>query len=291
VVIRRYQRGSIALTSNWSLGDWKRRRRLIPFVLIAGYVAGWAASPLLGSRTPSDLDLFFWPSAELAAHGHPLLVYSAPGIDDNGPLGLVPLVPIVLIANALGLANNLQVRAGMACVVVAVFALLLGTEALRLLDGARGATRWRLATMCVFLFAPALVISGFDYGHLEQPIELWLVLLALRYTAMERSVVAGLALGLAVLTRTTAVLYILPFILLPMATRRWKPAASLLAVTGAVVIGGVVPFLVADRTNVVHSLLTYRPDLPIGGGSLWSPSAGPLPPDSCSTAMSTSLWP
>jgi hypothetical protein len=68
-----------------------------------------------------------------AAHGHPLLVYSAHGLDRypnaNGPLGLVPLVPIVVVANALGLANNLQVRAGMVGAVVAVFALQLGTEA------------------------------------------------------------------------------------------------------------------------------------------------------------------
>ncbi len=241
--------------------------------LIVGYIAAWAVSPLLIGRTPSDLDLFFWPSAELAAHGHPLLVYSTHGPggypNANGPLGLVPLIPIVVIANGLGLANSLQVRAGMAGAVMALVALLLGDEALRLLEAVRGTIRWRLGTICVFLLAPALWISFVDYGHLEQPIELGLVLLAVRYAGKPRWVVAGLALGLAVLARTTAVLYILPFVMLPIATRRWKPAVSLVASAGAVVVGGLIPFLIADGANVVHSLVAYRGDLPIGGGSLW----------------------
>jgi hypothetical protein len=37
-------------------------------------------------------------------------------------------------------------------------------------------------------------------------------------------VIAGIALGLAVLTRTTALLYVVPFALLPLATRRIGPA-------------------------------------------------------------------
>jgi hypothetical protein len=247
--------------------------RLTVFALIVGYIAAWAASPLLIGRTPSDLDLFFWPSAELAAHGHPLLVYSLHRPDGypnaNGPLGLVPLIPIVVIANGLGSANNLEVRAGMAGAVVALFALLLGNEALRLLKAVRGAIRWRLGAICVFLLAPALWISFVDYGHLEQPIELCLVLLAVRYADKQRSVAAGVALGLALLARTTAVLYILPFVMLPIATRRWKPAVSLVASAGATAVVGLLPFLIADGATVVHSLVTYRGDLPIGGGSLW----------------------
>jgi hypothetical protein len=242
-------------------------------VLIVAYVGAWAASPLLVSRMPSDLDIFFWPSAEVAAHGHPLLVYSAQGRaaypNANGPLGLVPLVPIAMIANSLGLENNLQARAGMAGVVIAVVALLAGRESLRLIRAVCGDVRWRFGAMCVVLVAPVLWISSLEYGHVEQPIELGLVLLAVRYAATRRSVAAGVALGLAVLARTTALLYILPFMLLPIATRRWKATAALLAAGGCTVAAGLTPFLVADRANVVHSLVTYRGGLPIGGGSLW----------------------
>jgi hypothetical protein len=114
-----------------------------------------------------------------------------------------------------------------------------------------------------------LWISVGDYGHLEQPIELWLVVLAVGYAMTRRPVPAGIALGLAVLTRTTAITYIILFALLPLANRRIKPSVTMIAATALTAIIGFAPFFIADGANATHSLMTYHGDLPIGGGSFW----------------------
>jgi hypothetical protein len=245
--------------------------------LVSAYLAVWGASSLVLRQT-SDLDVFFWPSAETAAHGHPLLIYSAntlgQGPNANGPLGLLPLIPLAAVANRMGWADDVGLRTGITDAVFAVFALLLAATAVRTIERAHGALEWRLAAPCVFLLAPALWISVGDYGHLEQPIELWLVVLAVRYATRQRSVTAGIALGLAVLTRSTALLYIIPFALLPLASRRIKPTATVLSVTAIVAAAGFAPFFIADGANTVHSLVTYRGDVPIAGGSFWVAALG-----------------
>jgi hypothetical protein len=245
--------------------------------LIFAYVGAWAASPLV-LHQPSDLDVFFWPSAETAAKGHPLLIYSTntrgQGPNANGPLGLLPLIPLAAIANRMGWASDIGLRAGVTDAIFALFALLLATTAVRIIESARGAVEWRLAAPCVFLLAPALWISVGDYGHLEQPIELWLVVLAVGYVTTDRPVLAGLALGLAALSRTTALLYMIPFGLLPLANRRIKPSVTILSVSAIVAAAGFAPFFIADGPNAVRSLITYRGDVPIAGGSFWVSAVG-----------------
>lgn len=93
--------------------------------------------------------------------------------------------------------------------------------------------------------------------------------MAVGYTAKHRSVRAGIALGLAVLTRTTALLYIIPFALLPLANRRMRPTSTVLPVSAIIAAIGFALFLLADGASVIHSLITYRSDLPIAGGSFW----------------------
>ena len=51
---------------------------LKPRSWIAPYVALWIGVGLLPFQ-PTDLDIFFWPSAKLAVHGHPFSVYAAGG--------------------------------------------------------------------------------------------------------------------------------------------------------------------------------------------------------------------
>jgi hypothetical protein len=211
-------------------------------------------------------------------HGHPLLIYSSnnlgQGADANGPLGLIPLVPIVTVANLMGWSDNVGLRSGITDAVFACFALLLAVSAVRIVERARGRLEWRLAAPCVFLLAPALWISVGDYGHVEQPIELCLVLLAAGYALERRSVAAGIALGLAVLTRSTVVLYVIPLAAVAFATRRVRPTAVVLSVAAITAAVGFAPFLAADGANVVHSLLTYRGGLAVGGGSFWVAARG-----------------
>jgi len=68
-------------------------KRAVIVGLAALYVAAWTLGSLALKTRPSDLDLYFWPSAETVIGGHPLVVYSAYLRDAypnaNGPLGLV----------------------------------------------------------------------------------------------------------------------------------------------------------------------------------------------------------
>jgi hypothetical protein len=47
-----------------------------------------------------------------------------------------------------------------------------------------------------------------------------------------------------------------------------------LSATAATGLAGLLPFLIADPVDVVHSLFTYRGSLRVGGGSIWSITRG-----------------
>jgi hypothetical protein len=239
----------------------------------AAFVAASTLSPLVLKTTPSDLDLYFWPSAETVVHGHPLLIYSAHLHDAypnaNGPLGLVPLIPIAALANAFGWAGSLAARAALSGLVVSLLVLLLAYQMVRFTSSAHGERRRPIAIACTVLIAPAMWIAVLDYGHVEQPLELCLVLAAITCSLRNRNALSGIALGAAVLTRTIAGLCVIPFLLAPLATRRIRPATTTILAAAVIIGAGLAPFFVADAQAVVHSLLTYRGALPIGGGSFW----------------------
>jgi hypothetical protein len=239
----------------------------------AVYVAASAVAPLILKTTPSDLDLYFWPSAETVVSGHPLLIYAANAHDvypnANGPLGLVPLIPIAALANAFGWAGTLAGRAALAGAVVSLAVLLLAYQTVQLIETARGRVRWPLLVACTVVFAPALWIAVLDYGHVEQPVELCFMLLAIRCFLSSSNALTGIALGAAVLTRTIAGFCALPFLLVPAATRRLRATATIAIAAAITIVVVMAPFLLADAQAVTHSLLTYRGSLPIGGGSFW----------------------
>ena len=250
-----------------------RGRRAGTATLVVLYAAAWALTSLVFKTTPSDLDLYFWPSAETVAGGHPLLIYSAYGHDiypnANGPLGLVPLIPVVALANALGWAGNIGARSALAGAVVSLFVMLLAYQVVRMVGQGRGVVERRLATACTVLLAPALWMGVIDYGHIEQPIELCFVLLGASWALRGRSALAGVAVGAAVLTRTIAAFSVIPLAVVPLARRSARRSAATIAACGVTVVVGIAPFLIANGPAVTHSLLTYRGSLPVGGGSFW----------------------
>jgi hypothetical protein len=239
----------------------------------AFFVAASTLAPVILKTTPSDLDLFFWPSAETAVSGHPLLIYSAQfsgGVfNDNGPLGLLPVIPAAALANALGWAGGLAGRAALTGAVVSLVVLLLAYQAVRLTGAARGGVRRPLGVAATVLLAPALWISILDYGHIEQPVEMCLLLLAISWSLATRHALTGIALGAAVLTRTIAGICAIPLILAPLVTRRIRPAVITVFATVVTVCLGLAPFILADRSTVLRALVTNRSGLPIGGGSMW----------------------
>ena len=241
----------------------------------APYVALWFAVGLL-PFDPTDLDMFFWPSAKVALAGHPLLVYSAGGQapypDANGPIALIPLTAVGLVVRALGGLDASAPRRAVAFAVFSIFVLLMAREGMAAIERLRGHRidgYPRMVGYATFALAPPIWQSVAGYGHIEQPIEVWLLLIAVRWVDRGWMLRAGLAFGLAALTRSSAVLMSIP---LALASWRRSPGGTArlfaaTAVTGAAVL---LPLYLADGPDVTHSLFGYRGGLPVGAGSIWS---------------------
>jgi hypothetical protein len=246
------------------------------WALGVAYAAAWAIAGWLWNGPPSDLDNFFLPAMRIALSGHPLLVYTARFQDvianDNGPLGLVPLTPVVALLSWLGWLDDARLRRMLIMAAFSIFSLLMAREAVAAIDRLRGMSvsgLWRLLAYGVFAASPTLVNAVLGYGHVEQPMTLWLVLLAVRLLARGRSAGSGISFGLAILTRTLAALPMIPLALLLLARGRWRAVVALGASAALAVTLGLLPFVLADRTDTIYSLLTHRASLPVGGGSLW----------------------
>jgi hypothetical protein len=231
--------------------------------------------------TQTDLDLFFWPAADMAISGRPLMVYSAGGAkvypDANGPVSLLPLTAAGLVANRFGWLNDVGKRRIIVMELFSVFILLMAFEGVAAIDRLRrkrveGVPR--LLAYGVLALAPTIWQSVSGYGHIEQPIEVWLLLVTTRWLARGWLVRAGITFGLAVLSRSPAALMAIPMAL---AAVRRGPArlAAFLGATTATGLAILAPFYLADAPDVVHSLFTYRGRLPVGAGSIWSVTTDP----------------
>jgi hypothetical protein len=252
---------------------------LRPRTWIVPYVALWFAVGLLPIQ-PTDMDLFFWPSAKQAVDGHPLLVYVPRGHSDypdaNGPVSLVPLSALGAALNVFHAFDAQPWRRSLALALFSIFLLLMTREAMRAVERIRGEPVTgapRLLGYAAIALAPPLWQSVAGYGHVEQPVELWLLLVAVRWLDEGHEVNAGVAFALAVLSRSSAVLLAVPLAIYSM--RRGAGATVRLGAATAVAgVAGLAPFLLADPADVIHSLFTYRRDLVVGAGSVWSLTHG-----------------
>jgi hypothetical protein len=267
------------------------RRAVIP-LLAAAFIVASGVAVLLFDTSKTDLDVFFWPSAEIALHGHPLLVYTlraGPYPNANGPVSLLPLSLVAAIVNALGWQDSTRLRDALTVGVFAVFSLLMAREAVLAVEAGRevgsptgrkadsatgrrtgqGWLSWRLLVAAVFLLAPPLWVALVGFGHIEEPLELWLILLGVRLLGRGRTVWAGICLGLAVMTKSVSAVCLIPLLVALLFDRRVRSAAALAGAAVLTAAAVIAPFLLANRSGVVYSLVTYRGDLPIVGGSLW----------------------
>jgi len=250
--------------------------RAATWALGVAYAAAWAIAGWLWNGPPSDLDNFFLPAVRIVLIGHPLLVYPGryQGIiaNDNGPLGLVPLTAVSAVISELGWLNDERLRRMLIMGAFSIFSVLMAREAVAAIDRLRGATLRglpRLLAYGVFAASPTLVNAVLGYGHVEQPMTLWLVLLAVRLLARGRSASAGIGFGLAILTRSLASLPVIPLGLLLLVRGRWRALVVLGGSAALTIALGLLPFLLADRSDTTYSLVTHRAQLPVGGGSFW----------------------
>ncbi len=161
--------------------------------------------------------------------------------------------------------------------IYSIFPLLLAREAVHAIDRyapapLRGARR--LLVYEVFLISLQLWQSMLYYGHVEQPMMLWMALVAVRTLGEGKPRRAGVWLGLALLTRTTALTIIIPVALLLLARRDWRSLRRLSATLGVVVACGLAPFALADGPDLLYSLVTFHNSVAVDGGNLWTLVSG-----------------
>ncbi len=268
--------------------QWHAMKRAAVGGMVALYVVGSGLASFLDPTT-TDLDLFFLPSAQVAAAGQPLHVYAVRQITNvatyanaNGPLSLVPLALVSWLGAHLGWLGETRWQHFLATAVFSIFSLLMAREGVLAIDRLRGRRLIglpRIAAYAALAASPLLWLSLVGYGHIEQALEVGLILFAVRGLVDRRPGRAGVALGLAILARTSAVVYALPLGPLVLARRGPRAAAAMLAPAAVTVILGLLPFLIGDQHNVVFSLVTSHGELPVGQGSIWRISVGtPLEP-------------
>jgi hypothetical protein len=178
--------------------------------------------------------------------------------------------------------GDLHLRRALTLPFFSLFVLLMAREAVRAIDRLRGEPLegWRRALLYGGLtLAPPVWQSVVGYGHIEQPIEIWLVLMAARWLDEQRSGIAGIALGGAILARSTALLYVVPLLFTGARRHGWSSTPRFIVITLAIALAGILVFFLADPADVVHSLVTYRSELVVGAGSIWATTHGsPLEP-------------
>jgi hypothetical protein len=249
-------------------------RRAGTVALCGLYVLLWGVAGLLPLNS-TDLDVFFLPSARIAASGHPLDVYAVRYLDypnANGPLSLAPLTAVVALAGRLSWLDNPSLRRMLVMAVFSLFSLLLGREALLAIDRLRPEPlrgRPRVLVYAVILFSPELWHSVLFYGHIEQPLMLWFALAGVRMLAARHLWRAGALVGLALLTRSAAVVLVVPMVLLLARDRRWKDSLRFGSTAVGTLALGLLPFWLADRSDLVYSLVSFRQRLPVAGGTFW----------------------
>ncbi|MBF6591333.1 MAG: hypothetical protein IVW57_12520 [Ktedonobacterales bacterium] len=257
---------------------WPRRAGIAALVLL--YIGLWGGTGLL-TLNPTDLDVFFLPAARVVLAGHPLLAYQVRYAvnypNANGPLSLVPLTAAAALAAHQGWLNDPALRRMVVMAVFALFPLLMSYEAIRAVNRVRGVPLRGIGQLLAYgalALSPQLWHGMLLYGHIEQPIALWLVLLGVRMLVEQRPGRAGICLGLALLTRSSVLVFFLPLLVLLLRHRRWRASTWLSGATALTLGLGLLPFWLADRGDLIYSLVTFRGQLAVGGGSVWGIALG-----------------
>ncbi|HEV7129188.1 MAG TPA: glycosyltransferase 87 family protein [Ktedonobacterales bacterium] len=248
---------------------------------VAAVVFGWAAivrgTSAVANVQQSDLTTFFFPAANQILNGHPWTIYAIRAFGGypnyNPPISIFLMAPLLALAHALGIdPNNFRALIAFVSVPFVAFVLLLGyitVVALRRLFPGIPETQRFLAFILV-VFGPLTWQTFTVWYHIEQPLMLALLVAAFLAFQARREGLAGVLAGLAVLSRTTAIVPLIAFGALLLLTREWRGLLKFGGIAGAVTAIGLAPFFLFDRADTMYSLVSWRGSAEIGGNSIWS---------------------
>jgi hypothetical protein len=254
-------------------------RWAFPAVTIASLLIGVAAvvrgTSAVKTAADSDLIAFFFPAAQNILQGHPLHIYAvnAGGYPNyNPPLSIFLMAPLLKLAEVVGFARNYGEQITFVTLPFILLVPLLGymvVLGLRKLFPAIPDIQLLLAYALVAL-SPLTWQSIATWYHVEQPLMLCLLIGSVLLLQQRREELGGALAGLAVLSRTTALMPLIALGILLLLAREWRSLAKFAGVAGGLVLIVMAPFFVADPAGAKYSLLTWRSGAPIGGNTIWA---------------------
>lgn len=250
------------------------------FALLLGAAAIVRGTRAVVSPQDSDLTTFFFPAANEILHGHPWMIYAVRAFGTyplgypnyNPPISIFLMAPLLAVAHATGIDANLGALISFVSIPFMLFVLALGyatIRALRQLFPAIPETQRFLAYLLI-IFSPLTWQTFITWYHLEQPLMLALLVGAIVAFQARREGVAGVLAGLAVLSRTTAIVPLVAFGVLLLAGREWRALIRFGGLAALVAGVGFAPFFLFDRADTTYSLVSWRGTSEIGGNSIWS---------------------
>jgi len=246
--------------------------------LLIGVTAVVRGTSAIVVAQDSDLTNFFFKSANYILQGDPWHIYAVRGSgltstypNFNPPLSMFLIAPLLSLAHALhAVSFGAQITVVSLPFVVLVPALAyLTVRILRWLYPEIPETQEFLAFALIAL-SPLAWQSLTPWYHLEQPLMLCLLLSAVAALQGRHEGLAGLLAGLAMLTRTTALMPIVALGVLLLLGREWRGLLRFGGVAAAVSVVGLAPFFLFYPKDTIYSLVSWRGGSQIGGNSIWS---------------------
>jgi hypothetical protein len=255
-----------------------------PLVTIAGLAIGIEAI-VRGTRAvvticDSDLTNFFLKSAGYILSGNPWHMYAVRDSctlaqtypNYNPPLSMFLMAPFLALARALGLVANIGEQITFVSLPFILVVPVLGwlmVRVLRHLYPGIPETQLFLAYVLVMLSPLTWQTYGTWY-HVEQPIMLCFLIGAVFALQMRREWLAGVLAGLAVLTRTTAIMPLVAVGVLLLAQMQWRPLLRFGGIAAVVAGLGFAPFFLFAPRDTLYSLVQWRGTAIIGSNSIWT---------------------
>jgi hypothetical protein len=240
-------------------------------------VPRWAYPAL--TVADSDLTNFFFKSADYILRGDPWHMYAVTvgGYPNyNPPLSIFLMAPLLALARALAPALGFGGSDGALITFVTLpFLLLIPLLAflviytLRVLYPAIPETQRLLAFVLVAL-GPLSWQTMATWYHVEQPLMLCLLIGAMLTLQLRGAALAGVLAGLAVLTRTTAVVPLIALGVLLLVARDWRSLLKFGGIGALVAALGFAPFFLFAPRDTLYSLVQWRGTAIIGGNSIWT---------------------
>ncbi len=253
-----------------------------PVVTIVGLLIGIEAivrgTRALGSICDTDLANFFLKSASYILAGNPFHMYAVRDSctitypNYNPPLGMFLMAPFLAFERAAGLAANIGEQVTFVSLPFIFVIPILGwvvVRVLRFLYSEISETQLFLAYALVML-SPLTWQTYWQWYHVEQPIMLCFLFGSIFALQTRREWLAGVLAGLAVLTRTTALMPLVAVGVLLLANMEWRPLLRFGGVAAAVAAVGFAPFFLVAPKDTLYSLVQWRGTAIIGSDSIWT---------------------